>query len=392
MTVNLQNADDLINAIKASPDAFPRSRIQKIADGDEWLTNCALNTYEYIHQCEEVTTYPLDVVLPMTCWCNASCLFCNYCKNERFYLDPNEIVRYKGLLRHVKNYGFSSYGEPLVHPKFDEYTQAIKAFIDPRATTYLVTNGILLHRYLNTIKRYCNSVSISLNAASAGVHSKTMRVDRKCFAQIIESIIDLVRYKELYNDKFNIQLSFAVVRTNLHEITDFIKLAQKLKVNKIYFNTLNLAKKEDFTDRSNVSFSKYQEIHPAKHPNFDLLKKDALDALKEAKIPYQASPEGWGMPSIYNETYRKRKNKSGATYHCSYLYQRLLMAGADEAIRICCFINNAPGYKPVIYTDSSDFLSKWNSAGFRKLRRTLKIGNLPKYCEMCTLYEKNIFR
>jgi len=382
-----------MSAIKSSPEAFSRSKIREIADGDEWLTNCALNTYEYVHQCEEVTTYPIDVVLPMTCWCNASCSFCTYCRNEKFFLEPGEIARYEVLLRHVKNFGFSSYGEPLVHPKFDKYAQAVKAVIDPRATTYLVTNGIHLHRHLNTVKRYCNSVSVSLNAASPEVHSETMRVSRDCFWNIIEGLEDLVKYKEVYNNKFNIQLSFVVLKTNLHEIPEFINLAQRLRVNKVYFNTLNLARKEDFSEKCKISFGEYQEIHPARYPDFEQQKKRAVAALKEAKVPYQASPEGWGLTSLYSDADLEVKgSESGATYHCTYLYQRLLMADTDETIRPCCFMKNAPGHSPVTYGDPSDFLNKWNLVGFRELRRALKIGNLPKSCEMCTLYEKNIFR
>jgi MoaA/NifB/PqqE/SkfB family radical SAM enzyme len=393
MTMNLQNADDFMNAIKNAPETFTREIIREIAGNDEWLLNCAMNTYEYVHQCELTTTFPLDVVLPMTCWCNASCRFCRYCQNENFYLKPDDLARYDVLLKHAKNYGFSSYGEPLVHPFFDQYAQAVKALIDPRATTYLVTNGIFLHRHLDTVKKYCNSVSISLNAASAKIHSETMRADKGAFNRIIESVEDLIRFKEVYNDKLNIQLSFAVVYTNLHEIPEFIKLAQRLRVNKVNFNTLNLTKKEDFTDKTNVSFFEYQGLHPVCHPDFYQLKKNAVAALQEAKVDYQANPEAWGLPSIYRESHRcKCSGESEITYHCPYLYQKILIPDADETIRPCCFMKAPPDSLSVRYNDSSDFLTGWNSNGFKALRSALAKGQLPQACRMCTMYEENISR
>ena len=391
----MYNADDLINNIKSDSNAFTLNSVEEMCGDDEWLRNCAVNTYEYVTQCERPSSFPIDVVLPTTCWCNARCIFCRYCVDDKYYLPIDAIDRYQLLLRYVKNFGLSGYGEPLLHPQFDQYAQAIYGRIDPRATMYLVTNGILLHRHLDTIKRYCKSVSVSLNAATAGVHAQVMDTSSRHFEKIIDSIRHLVSYRDLYDGKFLVQMSFAVIRDNLHQIPEFIKFAQRLRVNKIYFNTLNMAKPDDFDGRLHLTVNSYHDQRPCIHPEFETLWQRAVDAINDAKVPIDATPESWRSGSIYDasETSEAIVDKD-ETIHCSYLYQRLMITDCLETIRTCCFLNSPPGHNAVHFSEGHPFLGElgWNSPGMVAMRRAFARKQLPTVCKTCSTYEKNIFR
>ena len=389
----MYHVDDLMREIRNDPSSFSVKKIEELTQGDPWLRNCALNTYEYIIQADTVHSYPLDVVLPMTCWCNANCQFCRYCENQYSYLSLDDLNKYDILLKYVKNFGFSSYGEPLLHPDFASFAQLVYGKLDPRATTYLVTNGLLLYKHLNVVKKYCNSVSISLNAATSQTHSKILRLKKDEFINVLNSIKNLVEYRDLYNNKFLIQLSFVVVKDNIHEIPEFIRLAQKLRVNKIYFNTLNLSYLSDFTPKIRITAKEYSDIHPSKHPHFNKLYERAVTAIKNAKVSITASPQSWQSSSLYNNEFTVSEEfDTLKTVHCSYLYQRLLIADPERIMRTCCFMVHPDGFEKVRYVDSESFMEKWNSKGMRAMRKAFARKKLPQICKVCTLYEKNIFK
>lgn len=385
------NADDLMQSILECPDNYTKEKIKSIGTKDEWLMNCALNAYEYATHATDVLSWPIDIILPITERCNARCLFCKYCPHENWFMPVEDIEFYDVLLKKVKNFGFSAYGEPLLHPDFSTLAQLVKSRIDPRATTYLVTNGSQLNQHLDTVKRYCNSVSVSLNAATAKTHEKVMHLDNK-FEQIIEAIEDLIIYRDYYDAKFIVQLSFVVIKDNIHEIPNFIKLAQRLRANKIYFNNLNIATETELNSKG-LTKDHYKALSPTNAKHFDILSAKAIKALDEARIEVQADPSGWHTTSLCGEDHEKNVfNGISCNLNCSYLYQRLMITDKNRTIRTCCFLESPPGYNKIFFKNPLKFHQYWNHDGLKAMRKAFVSGNLPVICRHCTGLNKNIFR
>ena len=189
--------DSFIRKIKAEPEFFLEVKDKFIED--KWSYNILLNTYEYMTNPPIVSSIPIDVFLPIVSFCNANCVFCKYCNNYNYYLPVEKIIYFRNILKFVRNFGFNCYGEPLLHPDFDSLACEIRKYLDPRATTYLVTNGILLSEKMDMVKKHCDSINISLNAATPETYLRIMRIkDRHYFYKVVDSIKELKDYKKKY--------------------------------------------------------------------------------------------------------------------------------------------------------------------------------------------------
>ncbi len=381
------NIEELIRKIKEDPSLL--HSVREKYKSDKWINNILLNTYEYKTKPTIITSMPIDVFLPLVAYCNANCLFCKYCNDYKYYLPVENLYFFKDIIKFVKNFGFNCYGEPLLHPDFDSIAYEIKKLLDPRATTYLVTNGILLQKRMDSVKKYCDSINISLNAATPETHSKLMRVNKNYFYNIIEAIKELVFYKKKYKSNFMIQISFCVTSLNFEEIPKFIKLCNKLQVDRICLYPLNLATIRELKTSKRTDYDTYKELSLINVSNKNIF-ESVLKAIKESNTEVVYSIKGWQESSIVEEI--KIKNFELNKYYCSYLYQRMLIDVDSQYnffARLCCFLESPKiGFRN--YLKESDIYNILNHKEIVAWREKF-IYNPPDICKKCLYLNKNLY-
>lgn len=376
---------DIINDISKTPEKYTVTSIRSKLENDPWLQNLAVNTWEFLTQQSKVTSYPPDIVLPMTESCNAKCKFCIYCRYSNFFLQPKELSKFSTLIRYAKNFGFSAYGEPLLHPNFTEYCQTVKSYLDPRATTYLVTNGILLREKIAPVIKFCDSISVSLNAATPKTHAEIMGVKPKHFTEITATLKEIVAEKKITKPNLLVQSSFVVTNLNVHEVPDYITLVNEIGIDRAYL--LNLSE-VDNTSKANINnYKKMMSLLPSSTPDIERISKLVNRMVKESDTEIIAEPNNWAK----NQSNTSHKqNKTCQKFKCSYLYQRLLLTDKELTLKPCCYLDAPPNHQPISYQQDR-FLSGWNNEGMQYLRKSISNQAPPKICKRCIDFNNNIF-
>jgi MoaA/NifB/PqqE/SkfB family radical SAM enzyme len=178
-----------------------------------------------------------SVVNPITCeidladgFCNNSCPFCFFgtnIKTKPVFIDKVVIKKViKQLSEHgIKGIEFVGGGEPTTHPDFaDIISYAYSTGIE----LGLITNGLLLNRFIDILKKF-NYIRISLDAATSITYQKTHGVNS--FNRVLENInsIDFSYKKE------HIGIAYLIVPENVTEIENAADLAKSLDVRFIQY-------------------------------------------------------------------------------------------------------------------------------------------------------------
>ena len=395
---------------------------------DPWMENYMANMWEYATGQTLCRTYPWNVTIPVADICNASCPFCTSWFSGKRYLELDELEAYRPVLRYAQHFGLQGHGEPLIHPQFVKLTRMIAPMLDPRCTVYIITNGALLKKYFSELDLLNIGVyNVSLNAATARTHQELMNLGRNTFDDIIESIKRLVAVRETHNKNISVNLSMVVTRQNISEAAAFVEMANRLGAKRIYLRTL--APANDLTALPN-----YHALPPYLHDDFARHKNEAIQAIKQSKIPVVAYPDTWDVPVFppgIDETVRtcqlplitreEIRNNAARTatedpsaedrsqmlgrllpdsksqpdgpqdnpydrtprYYCKFPYSNINLTDFSYCLYPCCYMNNVPGYEHIVYDGKSDFHEIWNSPAMVMLRQSLRDGPLLSPCRHC---------
>jgi MoaA/NifB/PqqE/SkfB family radical SAM enzyme len=186
---------------------------------------------------------PREVNIHINNACQRKCIFCWYFsplvswKEEQSQL-PLPIV--KNIVSDcakmkVQTINFEG-GEVTLYPHLKEAFQLVKSK-GFRLITY--SHLAFPDSYLETMKM-ADSINVNLSASSSE-SCQRMHGDNQ-FNQVINNLICLNRFKTV-SGKPDILLSFIITELNYHEIEDYIRLADRLKVKQIKFK-LHIATKE----------------------------------------------------------------------------------------------------------------------------------------------------
>lgn len=149
------------------------------------------------------------VYIEITNICNLQCEFCPITKREKRYMKSNE---FSYILNEIKNYTDHIYfhvkGEPLLHPKIDEF---LDISYEKGLKVNLTTNGTLLYEMNNKLlsKPALRQVNISLHSFDGSKQIKEKR-------EYLDIIFDFI--KSTRNEK---DLIIALRLWNLNEDNAF---------------------------------------------------------------------------------------------------------------------------------------------------------------------------
>ncbi|MGE3167105.1 MAG: radical SAM protein [Planctomycetota bacterium] len=188
---------------------------------------------------EELLSLPQYMALCPTGQCNASCEFCSVTIHRtgivKRELPMEHLQRFLApVARTVRMYGIEGNGEPTLYSGFDELVTTLSA---GGATFYLITNAARLtpERIRLLVARGVDSVNVSLNAASAETHRQVMKF--RTWPEVLANIRALVAAR--IDGAPRVSVSMVVDHDNVHEVVEFLRLAEELRVDRAYLRPLS---------------------------------------------------------------------------------------------------------------------------------------------------------
>jgi radical SAM protein with 4Fe4S-binding SPASM domain len=206
--------------------------------------NRELNLNEQYAQLEILQSMPLHVAIPTGDRCNLQCVFCTdrSLSSITKYTDLtfSQFLQFiqpleKALL--IQLYGW---GEPLYNPDYEKMFDYVTEHY-AGARIYVSTNGTLLtKKWVAKLLDYGRClVNISINAGTPETYARLMQ--RKLFPRVVKNVQALIGAKEERNaEDFLVTLSYVTIKPNIHEISSFVELSDKLGIRYITLQDLNI--------------------------------------------------------------------------------------------------------------------------------------------------------
>jgi pyruvate-formate lyase-activating enzyme len=380
---------------------------------DKWLHNYVLSIWEKSRGETRLTAKPWHLTLSVASICNAHCQFCNIPLRRTLHpwleLDGS-VPHLVDLVSYARIFLLTG-GEPTIHPRFGQMVRRLKDILDPRAYANMITHGAQLYRFKAELSEVKLNLSISLNAATAATHHALMGLGEKAFDRIIES----VRWARSQGQI--VDLSMVVVRQNLPEIPDFLRLADELGIHAVYLRSLIPANYSlTFPDPENF------KAYPAwSHPEVAYWQDRAREAIGKVNVKVYGDPDQWSVPlhtaavppgvdrtgwlasaikepafvrtkgdplpegSTRDNWRRPATNPYGRTapFACSYPWHAVKLIDQSLRVDACGFLQHVKGHDDIGLHGADDFAQLWNSPALTHLRQTLQDGPLLPECLTC---------
>ena len=395
---------------------------------DRLLSNFVLNLWEWGHGRTTLQSLPWNVSLPISDLCNARCSFCTSWFDGRHQLTLEQLETFEPVLRTAVYVGLIGHGEPLSHPRLGEIADRLSDYLDRRAASYTITNGVYLAKWFDRLDQLrLKSLSCSLNAATEQTHQEVMGLGAGEFPRIVENLRALAA-GQVTKKPIDVTITLVVTQQNIHEIPAFIELGNEIEATSMYVRTL-------LPQPGPVAGLNYHVLPPYLHPDFEALRANAAAAMKASAVPVIGDPDTWGNPvfpaevagrldvappaliprsdvirdrearaqsAVYYESVGRTLRgeptadpiladnlhdgsnplNRHAPFRCRAVYNNLYVNELFFRVSPCCYLTNTPGYDEVRLKDI-DLTGAWNSPAFVELRHRLAEGPLFGACQRC---------
>ncbi len=174
-----------------------------------------------------VSSFPFEASIKLTERCNSKCITCNVWKKKpKNEWSGKEIIEIFKQLREIKIKAITlTGGEPLLREDIGNLIKKAKEITG--AKVYLITNGLLLKKKAKIlIESGIDYISVSLDGVEE-INDKIRGIPGH-FKKAIEGIKFL---KKLSREKPLINIGTTLLKLNLTQIPQLIKICQELKVN-----------------------------------------------------------------------------------------------------------------------------------------------------------------
>ena len=312
---------------------------------------------------------PIHIQLEHTTYCNMNC---KSCERSKFITHPQHLSleTFQRILAqiHPKKITLGGVGEPFMHPKIFEIIRLAKADGCSINTT---TNGTLLtqERSEQIVKSGIDLIKVSIDSASRETYLNVRGSDN--FLKIVDGIRALTEAKKrLGSDTPYIRFNYVMFKDNYHDIANIVELADRLGVNAIYFQPLDLVGIEErkdllVGDLTYEDFSK--EITRAFEINQRCQVKTNLQSIQE-KLPTY-----WKKYQI--ESQKKDTRICILPWFSTYIT-------VDGIVRPCCsFSHTKADMGNIIEQDMPEI---WNGKRYQGFRKAIRSGKRPyDICANC---------
>jgi len=311
----------------------------------------------FLLKLKRIPFLPIELDIEPNNTCNFSCPHCQvtHWEKEKFYLNIDafkEIINYFPNLKFIKLQGM---GEPLLNNKL---LSMLKFGSDLGIRMEIFTNGSIYNEEIWDEIMKLNNIHIqfSIDGATSDVFER-IRVNGN-FNKVKENIKKIISKRN--NKKQELTIWTVVTNENLFELPLIIELANKIKVDKITFQTyLN-----NWTKNKINSITKTLKIDFNSKQNLMFL-KNAQQKAKELNIEL----------NIYQDNNLSKKNK------CKWPFRSAFISANGDVVP-CCVLSDSDTIKMGNIFEEP-FINIWNSKPYQEFRERIKKHDLYDFCKNC---------
>lgn len=315
-----------------------------------------------------VSSRPSAVELPVAGKCNLRCEMCGLSHGDPLW--PNwtldQVSQFDPILRYAQLVNPTGAGEPLL---VKEFINMLSYFSELRLSTSFFSNGTLLDDQMidRLLKCKISTINFSIDGATKETYEKVRKHAR--FETVLGNVRRFIdRKNQLKLSQPLVRIAVVLLRDNIHEFPDLIRLGKEIGVNGIYSaKVVTYVVPELLLENDPVRANSY--LREGRRVAAELgISLWAPDDLPEA-------PVGAAAPS--GETSKTKP------CFCSHPWGQMVVIN-DGHVTPCCYYNdkiddglefwNIKEHSP---TDC------WNSPALVSLRRRMWAGCPPATCANC---------
>lgn len=301
-------------------------------------------------------SYPRRLVLELTNACNLNCVMCgrNAAEFKPISFSMDNFYSLEPLLDTVEEVTLMGWGEPTIHPHFNEMMEVIHRH---SARIYFCTNGMNLKKIKDAVfDCQVDVFAVSLDGATDATNSRIRRGSK--IEQITEDLKDIVRIKKERGLAYPwINFVFCAMKSNIRELPDLVRLAAEIGIEEVKVVYLTVFEEallhETLWDEKELVRTVFEE---------------AVRTADELGIVMK-------LPHIQGE------DEAGEREHKEcYVPWRDFFLGSDGYVRPCM----STPVKLFRYDKETPFMEMWNAPAFQEYRKSVNESErMDEPCRLC---------
>lgn len=337
-----------------------RAKTKMLFSGKELTEQQQKNTDLNIKELENGETilksYPRRLVFELTNACNLNCVMCgrNAADFKPTVFDMDVFRSFEPLMDSVEEVTLMGWGEPTIHPHFNEMLEIINRH---SARKYFCSNGMNLKKIKDAIFDYNVDVfAVSLDGATDETNSRIRRGSK--IDVITEDLKDIVRIKKERGLKYPwINFVFCAMKSNIHELPDLVRLAAEIGLDEVKVVYLTVFENDLMHETLWGSEEEVREVF-----------EEAMKIGEELGIALK-------LPHYVGE------DVAGDKLHKDcFVSWRDFFLGSDGYVRPCM----STPVKFFEYDKEKDFMEMWNSKEYQNYRKIVNDQNaMDSPCRRC---------
>lgn len=322
-----------------------RAKTKMLFSGKELTEQQQKNTDLNIKELENGETilksYPRRLVFELTNACNLNCVMCgrNAADFKPTVFDMDVFRSFEPLMDTVEEVTLMGWGEPTIHPHFNEMLEIINRH---SARKYFCSNGMNLKKIKDAIFDYKVDVfAVSLDGATDETNSRIRRGSK--IDVITEDLKDIVRIKKERGLKYPwINFVFCAMKSNIHELPDLVRLAAEIGLDEVKVVYLTVFENDLMHETLWGSEEEVREV-------FEEAMKIGDELGIALKLPHYVGEDVAG-DKLHKDC---------------FVSWRDFFLGSDGYVRPCM----STPVKFFEYDKDKDFMEMWNSKEYQNYRR-----------------------
>ncbi len=312
---------------------------------------------------------PIHIQLEPTTACN---LRCKTCVRAKAIATPQHLSvdHFQRVLQQIRpdKITFSGLGEPFTNVNLLDMIGLAK---QQGCSINTTTNATLLRQDTcdRIVKSGLDLIKISIDGASRETYRKVRGEDK--FHQVLDGIRALTEAKKRHGSSTPfVRLNYVMFRDNYQDIAATVELAEKLGVNAIYFQPLDLVGIEERQELlvGDLSYKEFaREIEEAYSINRHMQVHTNLEVIRK-KLP------------DYWEKYQMNTRQQD-TRICMLPWFSTYIRVDGIVLPCCAFSEPHPSMGNLWEQDVDDI---WNGSAYQQFRKAIRSGQRPtSFCANC---------
>ena len=300
---------------------------------------------------------PNRIVLELTNRCNLRCVMCSQNSREFKFADLKVSIlrKIEPILPKVQEVALFGWGEPLIAKNFVKIFKQVSQF---DIKTYIVTNGLKLSEELAAmlVEKKLTYLGFSVDGANKHTYSRIRKFSN--YDTVMRNLKYFVKLKGGRGQGTYTRLAMVLMRSNLDELPNLIKLAGEMGLDEVRATYLTAYGKEIAEESL---FFTPEKIKPV----FDKALKVGEKSGVKVSLPEVIGLEGTGEV--------KPKGPAGCTRPFNDTFIK-----ANGQVTPCSVSATVVGD-----LNKQSFEDVWNGRAYGEFRKKIKSSNPPAECANC---------